>query len=434
MNLERIDRQSRLSTFVSIFILTIALLIFYSFRGEAGYEDSFIQLANLKSISELGEPRTYKEPLNFIIMLVFHKIFRMGYMVAYQCTLAFTLSIFLHLLMFCIRDKAWKLNHYFLIYLVSFLPFTLYLPYHFQEEFLCLSLILGLQAKFKLENIPDLLRLVGYSLMAILSSVSMFLFGYLFFVLWNTSQKVREKKTTVFFKKKNVPLRLLFWYFGFFLCAILWMWYADFYGHGTLGFLFRSFWDITSRLFPILITFLIGEYLLRSEKELNTLGTTAVVAVLILISVYYTYRSQYENIESFQQHKMEILNLKSSGKVFTDQHPILSSRLFSDYMFFQVGEGTLYHYANLKKNGYVLVSGVTNPFLTYLDKRSLGASSYYILDKDTVLIGKPLLNRVLEEQGDSEHRVRLQNLIRSYSVVTLPSEKFNKFLCSIFGL
>lgn len=434
MNLERADNQPFFSTALSALILAIGLFIFYFLRGEAGYEDSFIQLSNLKSLSELGELRTYKEPINFLLLLLFHKVFRMDYMNAYQFTLAFTLSIFLHLVMSCIRDKAWKLNHYFLIYLVAFLPFTLYLPYHFQEEFLCLSFLFALQTKFKLENIPDLIRLIIYSLFAFLSSIPMFLFGYLLFVAWNTSQKVKEKKTTVFFKKKNVPLRLFFVYFAVFTVTIFFMWMGNFYGQGSMGFLFRSFWDMGSRLFPIFLALLVGEYLLRSEKELNTLGTTAIVAILIFSSVYYTYRSHYENIESFRQYQLEILNLKSRGKVYTDQHRILSSRLFSDYMYYQLGEATLYDYSNLKKGDYILVSNVSNALLTYLDKRSLGVSSYYIVDKDTVLIGKTLLDRILEEKTDSDHKKRIQSEIEKYTHTILPSEKFNKFLCSFFGL
>ncbi|MCX8000891.1 MAG: hypothetical protein N3A69_18445, partial [Leptospiraceae bacterium] len=131
MEFEKSENQSRFRVFFSIVFLAISIFIFYSLRGEAGNENSYINLANLKSFVELGELRTYQEPLSFLLVFIIHKVFRMSYMGAYQLTLAFVLSSFLHLVLLSVREKTWKLNHYFLIYLLAFLPFTSYLPYYY---------------------------------------------------------------------------------------------------------------------------------------------------------------------------------------------------------------------------------------------------------------------------------------------------------------
>ena len=55
------------------------------------------------------------------------------------------------------RKNEWGLNHYFIIYLVAFAPFSIYLPFEYLEEMLCLVVILLLQVDFKMENVGDLL-------------------------------------------------------------------------------------------------------------------------------------------------------------------------------------------------------------------------------------------------------------------------------------
>ncbi len=434
MNFERSDTQSFLLTSFSALILALGLFIFYYFRGEAGFEDSFVHLANLKSYIEKGELRTFHEPISFLLLLFCHKLFRINYMNAYHLSLAFTLSIFLHLVMICIREKTWKVNHYFLIYLSAFLPFTLYLPYYFQEEFLCLIFLFALQARFKLDSLKDLFKLIIYFLFAFFSSIYMFLFGSLVFVGWNVSQKMKEKKTTVFFKKKNIPLRIFFGYFVFFVLCLSFIWLTDFYGDKSIRFLFNSYWNIISQMFPVFLVLFLGEYLLRSEKELNTRGTTIIVIILILSSVYYTYKSSYENIQFFKVYEQEILYLKSRGKISLEKNKILAPKVFGDYMYYTVGEQLLNSYLDMKSTDFMLVSKVDNAFVAYLDKHSLNNSSYYIIGEDTILISKNLIEKIVESPIESQPKTRLLSEIQKYSASPLLVSRFNRILCGILGL
>ncbi len=427
MYLEKSEVQSRFTTLLSVVFLSIAVFIFYSFKGEAGNEDSYINLANLKSFSELGELRTYQEPLSFIVLLFFHKIFGMSYMKAYQFTLAFVLSSFLHLVLLAIREKTWKLNHYFLIYLVAFFPFTIYLPYYFLEEFLCFTFLFELQVGFQLEKIRDLFRLIGYTFLSFFSSVSTFLFGYLFFVAWNTNRKMQEKKTTVFFKKKNIPLRIFLVYFSFFCFMIFLFWLVDFYGKGTVKFMFKNFWDFLISLFPVLLSIYIGEYLLRSEKELNALGTTAVVSILILISAYYTFRSSYENITSFENYHLEILNLKKSS-ILQNKSRIIATGSIANYLYYKIGEPIVVEYSRANENDYVLVPQVTNDLLKNL------TVPYQVLDKNTILIQKKDFENILKTKREDASFKHLNTIQQIYTRQLLPSEKFNRVLCYLFGL
>ena len=52
-----------------------------------------------------------------------------------------------------------------------------------------------------------------FTLIAFFSDMSLFLFSYLVYVLIVTFQKMQEKKskTTVFFKKKNIPFKIEYW-------------------------------------------------------------------------------------------------------------------------------------------------------------------------------------------------------------------------------
>ncbi|MCX7997329.1 MAG: hypothetical protein N3A69_00065 [Leptospiraceae bacterium] len=427
MEFEKTAKQSRFLGSISVIFLTVSIFIFYSFRGEAGNENSYINLANLKSFVELGELRTYQEPLSFLLMFFFHKVFQMSYMGAYQLTLAFVLSYFLHLVLLSVREKTWKLNHYFLIYLLAFLPFTSYLPYYYLEEFLCFAFLLSLQNGFKLEKMRDLFRLIIYTVLAFLSSVPTFLFGYLFFVAWNTTQRMREKKTTVFFKKKNIPLRVFLIYFGVFCFVLFLFWFFDFYGKGTIKFLFKSFWDFFSSLFPIFIGIFVGEYLLRSEKELNALGTTAIVGIVILVSGYYTFRSSYENITVFENYHSEILNLKKNG-VLQNKRQIVAKGAIADYLYYKINEQSLVEYGKASEIDLVLLPKLTT------DALRLFNFQYYVLDKNTVLASKQDIEKLLKDNKSNPSLKGVYQTVQQYSQPLLPYEKMNRILCALFGL
>jgi hypothetical protein len=112
------------------------------------------------------------------------------------------------------RKNEWGLNHYFIIYLVAFAPFSIYLPFEYLEEMLCLVVILLLQVDFKMENVGDLFKLISLTFLAFVSNLMMFLLGYTLFVILNSVffMNKQKAKPTVFYKKKNVAGQLLLIY------------------------------------------------------------------------------------------------------------------------------------------------------------------------------------------------------------------------------
>ena len=60
--------------FLSLILLSISLFLFYSFKGEPKNQDSFLRLANLKSLSESGHLRTFSEPFLPFLLYTWKKL------------------------------------------------------------------------------------------------------------------------------------------------------------------------------------------------------------------------------------------------------------------------------------------------------------------------------------------------------------------------
>ncbi|MCB1176919.1 MAG: hypothetical protein KDK36_05005 [Leptospiraceae bacterium] len=433
MNFERDDKQSVFTTFFSTIGLAIALFAFYSFKGEPGDEDSLYRLSNLKSMVETGNLRHPYDPLSSFSFYFFYKILGLKSN-TYQFVLAFVLSSFLHSLMLCLREKKWKLNNYLITYLVGFLPFTSYLPYYYYEEVLCFSFILLLHYKFRLDNLQDLLKLIILTLLSFLAHLPGFLFGYLIFVLMNSYKYMQEKKSTVFFKKKNIPLRMLLIYSGVFVTIVIFMTIGDFYGSKTFSYLMNEYWEVIYKFLPIIGIMGISEYLLRSEKELNTLGTTFFVLALIALGIYLTYKTEFKGSETLEFRKAEIVKLKEKSKILVGGSSVYTSREFSDYIYLKTSEDLKYNnYAEAKSGDYINISEITNEDLAYFDKKSIGYRSYYIIDKNNVLLNKNIADIIVKESKKNQTIEKVKKYIQIYNKNSTPSESYNRAMNKLFG-
>ena len=87
----------------------------------------------------------------------------------------------------------------------------------------------------------------------------------------------QKAKPTVFIKEKNVAGQLLLIYMITLLVFLIIASWFKFFGADSFKFIVSGLWNTLYRFFPIFVVLKISEYLFRKEKELNTLGTTAIV-------------------------------------------------------------------------------------------------------------------------------------------------------------
>jgi hypothetical protein len=434
MYFEREDKPKLSIVLLSILFLTLCISFFYYFRGDTGNHDTYKRLANLKSLVEVGQLRTYSEPLPLTIISIFKKITFSNYMVGYQIALAFTFSVFLHMIMLNFYKKEWRPNHYFLVYLTAFMPFSINLPFYYHEEIVCLIFLLILNYSFKLEEISDLFFLVLYTILAFLSHIEIFLTGYLIFIAMASLKKMRENKskTTVFFKKKNIALRIFLTAIGTFMVIALLISLFDFFGKSSFLHLTEETLEIFYRLIPIILALFIGQYLLRSEKELNNAGTTAVVVLVILVSIYFSYNANKENLDYLKNLEGEIVSLKKSGRLNSNR--IFGSPLVSNYIFYHSGENIQILSKNdFQKNDYFILENFSETDKSFLDRKNIPSFQYFILDNSTVLISWELIDRFLKESEKSNLQQVLQGIFQTIDEKNTPHQRLNRFLNSIFG-
>ncbi|MBP7281100.1 MAG: hypothetical protein KBA66_05955 [Leptospiraceae bacterium] len=422
--------------FLSLILLSISLFLFYSFKGEPKNQDSFLRLANLKSLSESGHLRTFSEPFLPFLLYTWKKITTLSYINAYQTFISFLLSLFLHLIMLSFRKYEWRLNHYFIVYLIAFAPFSIYLPFEYLEEMLCLTVILLLQVDFKMENPGDLVKLVILTFFAFVSHLMMFIFAYTIFVILNSMffMNRQKAKPTVFYKRKNVAGQLLLIYLVTLVVFLIISIGFKFFGPESFRFLLNSVWNMLYRFFPILVVLKILEYLLRKEKELNTLGTTAIVILLIVVSGYFMYNAKNDDIDYLEKQKNELVSLKTRGKIRANQ-AIYGYPLISDYMYYYTGETVLtLEVSKMKKDDFLIMRGMVLSDKQILE-RSMKASQplFYPLDKDTVLISKELIDYIMLNKADSETKVKLFETLSKFPSVT-PYSRMNRTFTNLFGL
>ena len=188
------------------------------------------------------------------------------------------------------------------------------------------------------------------------------------------------------------------------------------------------------RFFPILVVLKILEYLLRKEKELNTLGTTAIVFLLIIVSGYFMYNAKNDDIDYLEKQKNELVSLKTRKRILSSQ-AIYGYPLISDYMYYYAGETVITsEVSKMKKDDFLIVRGMVLSDKQILEKSMKSIQPlFFPLDKDTVLIGKELIDYIMLSKSESETKAKLYETLSKFPVVT-PYSRMNKTFTSLFGL
>lgn len=214
--------------------------------------------------------------------------------------------------------------------------------------------------------------------------------------------------------------------------VIAWMGTSKYFGPGSFHIIYEGMLSTIYHFFPIIVVIRISEYLLRKEKELNTKGTTFIVSILIIVSGYYLYKADYENIDYLERQKTEILSLRAKGKILNGQN-LYGYQLLSDFVYYHTGEKILFaDIAKITPNDYLIVRGldINDKFLQEKN-RSFYKTLVFPLDENTIVIGKDLIDAVLGSEKDSLAKKKILENIHSFPRTTT-YERVNRFFSHIF--
>ncbi|MCE9500201.1 MAG: hypothetical protein K8R21_06860 [Leptospira sp.] len=438
MNLEKNTNANPYQIILSVLLLSFCLSIFYSIKDNFLFPDSFNSLANLKSLTEDGKFHSPSEPLPVILLFVWKNISGLNYFPAYHSLAALLFAIFLHLTLLLFQRQTWKINHYLLVYLTGFLPFGFELPGLYFNELFCAIVVLTILLTFRMQYFYDLLIFTTLTIIAFLSGILMFILAYTCFVIKAGTIGIREQRarTSVFYKRKNIPGVILVSYLTFIFIILFCFGIFGFFGDNSFRFMFDYFGKISLRFGLPLITIFAGTYLLRSEKELNSIASSVVIVIVIFISGYFSFKSTHNklNLEDLNAQKSAYLSLKGKGLITRDQ-AIYSDALFSNYIYFYAKEQLIStNLESMKPNDLLVLNGIWSADRIQIDKIFRSRRQiYFPLDSKSVLVRKEFIERINSVREDSQIKIKLSNTVESIKKISAYG-KVKIFLMSLFSL
>lgn len=438
---EREDKPGIIQILLSILILSSLLFFTYHAKGEINISGVIDRVANIKYFVEFGTPLEFKDPFPFFFIHLFKRFSNGSYFNVYYIAVSIVYSILLHSILLALYQKKWKLYHFMILYFTAFLPFNLYSPLLLYQEFLCALAISFLIYFFALDKLLDLFYILLFTIIALFADLGLFPFLYLIFVFTVTYQRILEKKsrTTVFFKKKNIPFRILLGYSGFLIFIILIFILTDFFGESTPTFLLGRLGDFSLGILPILLSIFLLRVLLVLESGVPELIASIVLLVCTLGVGYYSFiQPKGENLEVVRRIESEFLNLRKEGKIPSDAQ-IFAQASWKNLLYYKEGilvssDGSL----DMKPGDYYLLEELPVNARAYLDKKNIPPSNpipYYFLNANTLFLSKSLADKVLSEPELSE----LGKSIKTLQSKLIPSElnphqKWNRFTGKLFGI
>lgn len=386
----------------SIFFLSLGFALFSYFRLFPATETEWEFLANIKAITEEGGLISAREPLALWFVVLWKKLFGVNYIPAYLALAGIFYSLFLHLFMLLLRREEWKRNHYLIVYLASFLPYSYGFPTSYFSETLCLVFLLLLFLTFRFEKLTDLIVVPLLTFLAFISDFQMFYLGFTFFVIFTGIRSSRKaaQRTSVFYKKRNLPFLFLIGYLSFFIISLILFSTFDFFGPNSFAYLIKHWYESSLFILLPLVTLGIGHILLKTEKELNTYTASVVVVILIGISIYFIFRDVTNtNAEPWEERTKSLTKAYGMAYILKSD-PIYLPKEFSYALYFQTGTKSKY----LRDDGftdkaYFLVPGVWSQDLALIQKTLYGRKSTRLtglvpLGEDVALIQKIAMDKM----------------------------------------
>ncbi|PJZ36237.1 hypothetical protein CH354_14160 [Leptospira levettii] len=391
----------------SILLLSLGYALFSYFRPFPTTETEWEFLANAKAATEEGGLISAREPLAFWFVVTWKKIFGSNYIPSFIALAGLFYSLFLHLFLLLLRNVEWKRNHYFVVYLAAFLPFSYGFPTSYFTETLCLVFLLLVFLTFRLEKMTDLLVFPTFTLLAFFSSFIMFYLGFTFFVIFTGIRGSRKaaQKTSVFYKKKNVPFLFLLGYLAFFLISLIFFSYSNFFGEKSISFLFKTWYQISLMILLPMLTIGIGHILLKTEKELNTITASVVLGISILVSVYFIFKDLRSTAKEPWDTQTKNLTKSFGQALVLKSDPIYLPKEFSFALYFQTGTKTKYLKETvIPDKSFLYVEGIWNQDIQLVQKsglfrRSNRSIGIVPLSEDDVLIQKVTFDKIKNEKN-----------------------------------
>jgi hypothetical protein len=321
--------------FLSIVFLAVLFTIYLSLRPIPADPEAYAYLANLRALTETGSFFGIDEPLPILLLFFWKSVFGLNYLTAFHSFSALGFSFCLHLGLLLFRRHEWKMNHYFLVYLSAFLPLTHEFPVTYFNEMICALFLLSIAHTFRMESILDLLLFPALCLAAFFADLRTFLFGFSLFVLvqgWFSMQKVKSR-TTVFYKRKNIPFLVMMFYFGALGLFLIIASIIDFFDPDSFSSLVRHWFRIILQTGPAILAIVIGNLLLDTEKELNTRTFTGILVLLIFGVILFNY-SKYDSQKNLELEEFRSDMVRSQVKLSAGIQ-ILGSPIQGNYLYFQ---------------------------------------------------------------------------------------------------
>jgi hypothetical protein len=271
--------------------------------------------------------------------------------------------------------------------------------------------------------------------------MSLFFFSYLIYVLIVTFQKMQEKKskTTVFFKKKNIPFRILMIYLGLLVVFMAIISFFDFYGQNSLLIVLKKLLEVVSKVVPILVVFYILQFVIKLEEGAQEYVGALVILLLLLGSGYYTFNiAQQQMFESINKIESEIISLRTIGKL-PPQNTYFGRKSLRDPLYYKSGLMLSSESINLMEpNDYLILENLKGTERQYLDRKNIPPSKfvpYYFINSTTILLSKDFINRVLNDPDESDLKKSISQQVESMKPVSpSPAEMYYQFVGKILRL
>jgi hypothetical protein len=247
----------------------------------------------------------------------------------------------------------------------------------------------------------------------------------------------KKSKTTVFFKKKNIPFRILIGYFGLFLVSIAFISIFDFFGNKSVSVIANRIFNVSIPVIFIVLVHFVLQLLIRLEEGApEYVGALCILIASLGVGYYTFYLPQGENLDSLKKIESEILSLKKDGKI-SPEAIFYGRRALSDPLYYRSGLIVNYDSKDLKKTDFLILENLTGSQRQYLDRKNIPPAtfiSYHFINSTTLLISKDFMDRVLSDSDESDLRksIKLQLQFLTPGEI-LPADKFNRSLNQLFG-
>ncbi len=280
-----------------------------------------------------------------------------------------------------------------------------------------LTFILLLFHTFRMETIFDLLLFPCLFILAFLSDLKMFLLGFTIFTIWEYYKATiqTKSKTTVFYKKKNIPFIILVSYFTVLTIVLIVFSILDFFSSSSFFYIISYESVLLVYLLPAILTLAIGNILLGTEKELNTRGFTIVIIVSIFGIIYLNYtRYDSNKIVSLESKKEDFIRGQSLRTGF---NTIYSDPATAHYLYFSTKQKHKFYNANQRdENSLLFVNDIWQADVLEINKKFPTRKRERRIElipigEKSILINLNLQKKILNDNSNSTYKTKLQSAL-----------------------